>query len=100
MKRINIPVDDQLFKDISQKAKSFGLKPGTFARNLVKDNFNKKQDDTTLMDIHRAVTALIPVLAEAFGLTGKATSEQIQALKNKLSKSWEEAYFNEKSKIS
>ncbi len=100
MPRINIPVDDQFFNDISKKAKSFGVKPGTFVRNLVKDNFYKKQDDISLQDIHRAITALIPVLADAIGLTGKVTPEQIQVLKNKLKKSWEEAYFNEKSKIS
>ena len=79
MSRIIIPLPDQEYTLVQEKAKSMGLTVTAYARNVLLNSF-KKDTDKKHQEMKKAIHGLIPVLAEAFGRTQNVPSEHVEKL--------------------
>ena len=77
---------DELDK-VRATAKSLGLSVSAYVRQVVRDSLKTRpglEPEARDAKLLRAMRALVPTLAEAFGLTQKASPEQVQRLTDAL----------------
>ena len=97
MKRLSTVIEDEIAEKFEKKAKSLGLTPSAYLRNIVAADLKKQENMLSLRDIQKSITALLPAFVEAIGRTQKASPEQKEALKTICLKAWEESFRNEKN---
>jgi len=88
-KRLSCNIENDISQKFDQKARNFGLSRAAFLRRIVISNL--KQEDTPLNQkvILKAIKSLVPVLARAFGIVYKVSSENEKGLERQLTKIWE-----------
>lgn len=83
MPKLRISLSDEECTKIQKSADAHGLTIAAYVRTVIKESLNKKAD-THHADILRAIKALVPTLAEAFGITQKVSREPIDKLSQML----------------
>jgi len=93
MKKLTCIVDEEIYKKLSEKAYGMGMNNTSFLRMLIKDNLKRKKCDLQLTDIQRSIAALIPTLAEAFGIVYKVRPDQTTKFSNRLLEIWRKKQY-------
>ena len=79
MVKLRISLSDDEGNEIQKRADSYGLTTSAYIRTLLKDALTKEHQ-ARHSEVLRAIKALIPTLAEAFGKTQSADDELIGRL--------------------
>ena len=89
MAQIHFFIEDAEYKQIQEKAKSFGVTISAYTRMVLRNSFKKptQQEPTEAL---KATRALVPVLAEALGRTLRASSEDTEKLSQILIKKFDQ----------
>jgi len=78
MANVKIYLPDEEYAEIKQKADGAGLSISNYIRTVLKGSPLKNQDSKG--DVMRAIKALIPTMAEAFGHTQNADQKMVDEL--------------------
>ena len=98
MKRLSCVIDKEIADKFENKAKSLGVKPASYLRNVIIADLKKNEDMLSLNDLQNCIIALIPAFVEAIGRVQKGTPEQRAALTKICLKIWKEHLRNEDNK--
>jgi hypothetical protein len=79
MAKLLVSLPDQEYEEIRKRAKSFGVSISAFVRLTIKDAL-PKDHDRRQAEVLKAIKAIAPTIAEAFGKTQKASPELIAKL--------------------
>jgi len=76
---VNFRVSNEGKAELNARAQSVGFSTSVYLRNLVRDHL-KRDPQANHTELLRAIQALVPTLAEAFGRTQGKPEEMIERL--------------------
>ena len=92
MPRLSCEVNPETYKKFENKVKSMGLNNASYLRSLVTASLKRSEDTLTLKDVQKSILALLPAIAEAFGIAYKQPKDVKHKLSKTLLKVWEESF--------
>ena len=95
MADLKIYIPDEEYEEVKKKADGAGLSISAYIRSVLKNPPPKDQAIPVSDNSLRAVRALVPTIAEAFGITQKAGRAPIDKLSEMLLERYDKAYVKE-----
>lgn len=87
MPKIDFWLKAEEAQELRHKARALGVTASAFVRNALRDAMRQKEDRHK--ETIRAIRALAPTMARAFGYTQKAPPEMVERLSQTLIERWE-----------
>ena len=81
MAKLLVSLPDQDYAEFKKKAKLLGLTTSAYIRTVIKDAEHRAKEHKEVL---RAIMALVPTIAEAFGRTQQKDDKQTEWLAQKL----------------
>jgi len=90
MKQLYCRIEDEFFKAFHEKARSMALSDAALLRIIITDYLKRDKNMVYFTRVQKSIFALVPTIAEAFGLVHRIRPDQTKKLEARLFKVFED----------